>query len=274
MAGQLGSRSSRRDSIGPRCSRGALRSCPACPACPSLGRRGTPAPARPAAAPSVREGTRCRGRKSARHTASAHLGARLAVARRHLGRVQAIRQQALCIGEQLARKGHHLHAPARSSPAGCQGQPRHRQQLLPRTKLVPSPISCSCALAASTSSLAAGCSTSSSFMSVDASLVTKWRSRWLITILFMPASAAQPCLGALSRVLRQLCTGRRRAVGPHGRLQDGAQLLAGLYVLHDRLVQAHQVLVALLEHGLRARRSAGRSPRKHLAARLLRQGGG
>mmetsp|Transcript_2621 Transcript_2621/g.4143 ORF Transcript_2621/g.4143 Transcript_2621/m.4143 type:complete len:322 (-) Transcript_2621:27-992(-) len=54
------------------------------------------------------------------------------------------------------------------------------------TRLVPSPISDSCACAAITSSFAAGCATSSSRTITAASLVTKSLSRWLITILFMP----------------------------------------------------------------------------------------
>ena len=54
------------------------------------------------------------------------------------------------------------------------------------TRLVPSPISCSCACAAITKSLAAGCATSSSRTMTAASEVTKSLSRWLMTILFMP----------------------------------------------------------------------------------------
>mmetsp|Transcript_12327 Transcript_12327/g.45942 ORF Transcript_12327/g.45942 Transcript_12327/m.45942 type:complete len:521 (+) Transcript_12327:160-1722(+) len=54
------------------------------------------------------------------------------------------------------------------------------------TKFVPSPISCSCACAAITNSFAAGCATSSSRTITAASEVTKRRSRWFMTILFMP----------------------------------------------------------------------------------------
>eukprot|EP00983_Pelagomonas_calceolata_P051372 1142380-Pelagomonas_calceolata.AAC.3 len=66
------------------------------------------------------------------------------------------------------------------------------------TRFVPSPISCSCALAACTSSRAAGWLISSSVTMVEASLVTKSRSRWLITILFIPvrtvcAQSRQAC---------------------------------------------------------------------------------
>jgi hypothetical protein len=54
------------------------------------------------------------------------------------------------------------------------------------TKLVISPHSCSCILEAITTILAAGWATSSSYMTVAASEVTKILSRWLITIFFMP----------------------------------------------------------------------------------------
>ena len=57
------------------------------------------------------------------------------------------------------------------------------------TRLVPSPISCSCACAAITSNLAAGCATSSSRTMTAASEVTKSLSRWLMTILFMPVDS-------------------------------------------------------------------------------------
>jgi len=67
-----------------------------------------------------------------------------------------------------------------------EGRRRVNSRSAVRTRFVPSPISCSCALAACTSSLAAGWLISSSVTMVDASLVTKSRSRWLITILFMP----------------------------------------------------------------------------------------
>ena len=46
--------------------------------------------------------------------------------------------------------------------------------------------SCSCIFVAITSILAAGCSTSSSLITVAASLVTNSFSKWFITILFMP----------------------------------------------------------------------------------------
>ena len=54
------------------------------------------------------------------------------------------------------------------------------------TKFVPSPISLSCDCAAITINLAAGCATSNSRTITAASLVTNKRSKWLMTILFMP----------------------------------------------------------------------------------------
>lgn len=53
------------------------------------------------------------------------------------------------------------------------------------TKLVPSPISCSCIFAAIVSIRAAGCATSSSCTMVAASEVTKIFSRWLTTSFFI-----------------------------------------------------------------------------------------
>lgn len=61
------------------------------------------------------------------------------------------------------------------------------------TRLVPSPISCCWAEAAMTTSLAAGWATSSSFTMVAVSLVTNSFSKWLITILFMPATRRHDC---------------------------------------------------------------------------------
>lgn len=60
------------------------------------------------------------------------------------------------------------------------------------TRLVPSPISASWAFAAIAMSFAAGWFTSSSLMMVEASLVTKSFSRWLITILFIPVRGKAP----------------------------------------------------------------------------------
>ena len=48
----------------------------------------------------------------------------------------------------------------------------------------------------------------------------------------------------------------RRTVGPHRGLSDLRQLLAGLNVFEDGLLQARQVLVAVLQHGLQAVRHA------------------
>ena len=137
------------------------------------------------------------------------LRACLGVAVGNLGGVQTVAQQALRVGQQLARKRQHLRGcggqacklaaaaqgpqavqrpPAAAAAAGSRraapGAAHCRPH--PRAMLVPSPISCCCAWAAMTSSLAAGCCTSSSAVMVDASLVTNSFSRWLITILFMP----------------------------------------------------------------------------------------
>mmetsp|Transcript_22634 Transcript_22634/g.27757 ORF Transcript_22634/g.27757 Transcript_22634/m.27757 type:complete len:313 (-) Transcript_22634:121-1059(-) len=58
-------------------------------------------------------------------------------------------------------------------------------------RLVPSPHSSSCILAARLSILAAGCSISSSFTIVAQSLVTVMRSKWLTTSLFMPLGPSE-----------------------------------------------------------------------------------
>ena len=112
------------------------------------------------------------------------------------------------------------------------------------TRFVPSPISCSWALAAKASSLAAGCSTSSSLMIVDASPVTISFSKWLMTILFIPA--IRPLLACL--LLKgnfSLWDCIKDTLRPHGRPSEGGQLLAGFDVLEDGLLQ---MFVALFEH--------------------------
>mmetsp|Transcript_26422 Transcript_26422/g.47010 ORF Transcript_26422/g.47010 Transcript_26422/m.47010 type:complete len:243 (+) Transcript_26422:1007-1735(+) len=78
-------------------------------------------------------------------------------------------------------------SPSRSSDSAFDSSSPARDT----TRLVPSPISASCALAAMTMMLAAGCATSSSVIIVEVSLVTKRRSRWLITILFMPLGPSE-----------------------------------------------------------------------------------
>mmetsp|Transcript_10681 Transcript_10681/g.26558 ORF Transcript_10681/g.26558 Transcript_10681/m.26558 type:complete len:531 (-) Transcript_10681:19-1611(-) len=59
------------------------------------------------------------------------------------------------------------------------------------TRFVPSPDSVSCILEARTSSLAAGCCTSSSLTMVAESFVMNNFSRWLITILFIPLGPSE-----------------------------------------------------------------------------------
>mmetsp|Transcript_18910 Transcript_18910/g.46418 ORF Transcript_18910/g.46418 Transcript_18910/m.46418 type:complete len:267 (+) Transcript_18910:474-1274(+) len=73
-------------------------------------------------------------------------------------------------------------SPCRSSPSALSSS----TPAITTTRLVASPISSSCVLAASATSLAAGCTTSISRTMVAASLVTNCLPMWLTTILFIP----------------------------------------------------------------------------------------
>mmetsp|Transcript_85901 Transcript_85901/g.256172 ORF Transcript_85901/g.256172 Transcript_85901/m.256172 type:complete len:414 (-) Transcript_85901:102-1343(-) len=68
-----------------------------------------------------------------------------------------------------------------SSSARCRSSPPKLT-----TRFVASPHSCSCAFAAMTTSLAAGCMTSNSVITVLVSLVTECLPRWFTMSLFMP----------------------------------------------------------------------------------------